>query len=151
MEPPMTPNHRLTADHLAIIEVINRYGAALDARDWPRLQTCFTARAVVNFGATRLEGPEVMVRFIEEATAGLRWQQHLLGSHDVAVEGDSATASTQLIATQVSGGDPDQALITVGTYRDVLVRTASGWRIEERTEQVGWRETRVQQGAAVRP
>ena len=151
MEPTVTQNDRLTADRLAIIEVINRYGAAIDARDWLRLGTCFTERAVVNFSSRRLEGPEAIVRFIEEAIVRVSWQQHLLGSHDVTVDGDSATASTQLIATQVTGDDADQVLITVGTYRDVLVRTASGWRISERTLAVGWRETRRQQSAAVGP
>jgi ketosteroid isomerase-like protein len=140
-----------TADRLAIIDVVNRYGAAIDARDWQRLRTCFAEQAVVNFGERRLEGPEAIARFVEEATVGVRWQQHLLGSHDIAVDGDAATASTQLIATQVSGDDPAQALITVGAYRDVLVRTAAGWRISERTMQVGWRETRVRQRAGARP
>lgn len=144
----MTPNDRLTADRLAVIEVINRYGAAVDARDWSRLKTCFTEQAVVNFQGTRpegirLEGPEAIARFIEQATIDVSWQQHLLGSHDVSVEGNRATASTQLIATQVSGGDADHALITIGAYRDVLVRAASGWCIAERTLHVGWRESRT--------
>ena len=146
----MPHSDRETADRLAIIEVINRYGAAIDAGDWARLQTCFTEQAVVDFGGRRLEGPAAIARFIEETTVGVRWQQHLLGSHDLAVGGDSATASTQLIATQVSRDNPEEVLITIGTYRDTLVRTASGWRISERTLQVGWRETRVRQRAAGR-
>ena len=66
----------------------------------------------------------------------------------MVVDSDSATATTQLISTQVSGERAEQALITVGTYRDVLVRTASDWRIAERSMCVGWRETRVRQRAA---
>ncbi|MXY36967.1 MAG: hypothetical protein F4Y54_09455, partial [Dehalococcoidia bacterium] len=61
----------------------------------------------------------------------------------VVLEGNRATATTYLHATQVereeAGGG---VVVTGGIYRDVLVRTEAGWRIAERELEGLWRERR---------
>ena len=133
---------RAQADRLAIIDVIDRYGIAVDAGDWERLKSCFTPDAVVHFSTTALNGPDAVVEFIAAATAGMPVQQHLLGNHEVTIEGDRATASTYLHATQIEPGG--EGIVNLGgVYRDVLVRSGGGWKIRERTLTPGWRERRA--------
>jgi 3-phenylpropionate/cinnamic acid dioxygenase small subunit len=39
--------------------------------------------------------------------------------------------------------DPESVRTNVGDYRDRLRRTADGWRIFERRQKTGWKETRT--------
>ena len=62
--------------------------------------------------------------------------QHLVGTHQVALDGDRATARCYLHAQHVnqSGGQ----YIVAGRYDDDVVRTPAGWRIQRRTLTVLW-------------
>lgn len=109
--------------------VMTRYGAALDERDWERLETCFTAdaTAVIPMSPAPLEGPAQIAEFCERALSGFAHTQHLLGYPDVAVDGAAATCRCPVRATHVAA---DGTLFTVGgTYREELALTAEGWRI----------------------
>ena len=113
-------------DRIAITDVINRYGTTIDAGDYEGLSGCFTPDALVRYGGGReCRGGEAVAEFVKGATVELVAQQHLLGNHDIALDGDRATATTYLHATQVEGEEAGGGVIvTGGIYRDVLVRTA---------------------------
>lgn len=93
----------------------------------------------MHYGARVCKGPEEVADFIRAATTGWAFQQHLLGSFEVTLDGDSATSRCYLHATQVAKDTPGQCLITVGVYRDRLVCTDGEWRIVERSLESGWR------------
>ena len=140
----MTDTLREQNDLIQITDVINRYGTTIDAGDYEGLAGCFTPDAVVRYGSDRdFRGGEAVAEFVKGMTVDFVAQQHLLGNHEVALDGDRATATTYLHATQVvreeAGGG---LLVTGGIYRDVLVRTDDGWRIAEREMQGLWRERR---------
>ena len=140
----MTETLREQNDRIAIVDVINRYGTTIDAGDYEGLADCFAANTVVRYGGGREfhSGAEV-AEFVKGMTVDFVAQQHLLGNHEVVLEGNRATATTYLHATQVereeAGGG---VVVTGGVYRDVLVRTESGWRIAERELEGLWRERR---------
>lgn len=131
-------------DRIAITDVINRYGTAIDADDYAGLAACFTPDAVVRYGGEReFRGGEAVAEFVKGMTVDFVAQQHLLGNHEIALDGDRATATTYLHATQVEGEEAGGGVIvTGGVYRDVLSRTEEGWRIAERGMQGLWRERR---------
>ncbi|MCC6383094.1 MAG: nuclear transport factor 2 family protein [Dehalococcoidia bacterium] len=130
---------RALADRLAVMDVLTRYGTSIDRADWERLKSCFASDARVHYGSRLCKGPDEVADFIRGATTGWAFQQHLLGSFEVTLDGDSATSSCYLIATQVAKETPGQCLVTVGVYRDRLVRLDGEWRIVERSLQAGWR------------
>jgi hypothetical protein len=68
---------------------------------------------------------------------------HLMGNHDVTLDGDRATGVVYCVAHHLSLHD-DGARDTVMTVRyvDRYLRTADGWRIEQRTINVDWEEER---------
>ena len=131
-------------DRIAITDVINRYGTTIDAGDYEGLASCFSPDAVVRYaGGREFRGGEAVAEFVRGATVGLVAQQHLLGNHEIALDGDRATATTYLHATQIEGEEAGGGVIvTGGIYRDVLVRTGGGWLIAEREMQGLWRERR---------
>jgi hypothetical protein len=124
------------ADRAEIAEVIGRYFAALDERDWARLDAVFApgAALVYDLGAparsTHPEMVELFRRFCEQFVV----TQHLASPPLVELAGDRARARTGLRALHVQE-DPAGArnVWTVyGVYHDVLARAPGGWRIVER-------------------
>lgn len=131
-------------DRIAITDVINRYGTTIDAGDYEGLADCFAPETVVRYGGGRefRSGAEV-AEFVRGMTTDFVAQQHLLGNHEIALDGDRATATTYLHATQVEREEAGGGVVTTGgIYRDVLVRTDGGWRIAERELEGLWRERR---------
>lgn len=63
------------------------------------------------------------------------WTQHLVSPHIVALEGDTARASTPVHAVHVQIRDDDTRnhWLIAAVYHDELVRTPNGWRIKART------------------
>ena len=69
----------------------------------------------------------------------LRASQHMVATHQVAVDGDRATCRCYLHAQHVRDVDGVEAQLVVGgRYDDELVRTAGGWRIARRSLTVIW-------------
>jgi 3-phenylpropionate/cinnamic acid dioxygenase small subunit len=139
----MTRTIESLADRLEIADLLNRYGWALDDRDWARLATCFTADAVGLYGPVlgRQEGLAAITRICRAALEPLDSSQHLIGSHQIDVAGDTARSRCHLHAQHTKAGTPGGDHFTLGgTYVDELVRTAAGWRIRQRELIVLWQE-----------
>lgn len=127
-------------DALVLIAAVeNAYAAAIDRRDWPALQRCFTEDATITFGrpATRGSRAEFLAwapRFHNSLGPTL----HQVSTHTATVTGPAATARCHLHAVLV---DPDGggALSVFGWYDDELVRTDGEWRIRVRDFHPVWR------------
>ncbi len=133
----------LAADVTEIIQVTNRYCFAIDAHEWDTLRTSvFLPDAVCDFGSHLgvREGVDGIIDAIATALTPLDGSQHLVGSHVVDVDGDTATCRCYLHGQHIRhdvGGDPH--FIVALTYDDELVRTADGWRIARRALIPNWR------------
>lgn len=128
----------MTSDHAAIAQVIQRYFDALDEKRYERLDEVFTADAVLRYSIDESTGPaatvaQLMAR-MRPFNQGFRFTQHLGGLPGIEIEGDAASARTNLRALHVQQRrDGTRSTWTVfGVYRDRLVRTPHGWRIAER-------------------
>jgi hypothetical protein len=126
---------RILSDREEIRDVLVAYAKSLDRRDYAGLERVFTADATGNyFAAGTYAGLDKISAFIERALSQCGPTQHLLGSIDVNVTGDNATANCYLQAIHLGKkpGYEGKVLTVWGTYRDRLVRTAEGWRIRYR-------------------
>jgi 3-phenylpropionate/cinnamic acid dioxygenase small subunit len=121
------------SDRHAIIDVLNAYATALDARDWDGLEAVFHEHAVGHYG-TVLEGRSAIVGSIRGFLDGCGATQHLLGNHRIDIDGDRAQCATKARVIHIGAGE--RATLTpyeaIGVYRDQLVRTPEGWRIMHR-------------------
>jgi hypothetical protein len=128
------------SDHVEIAQLVQRYGKALDDKNYALLDSVFTPDAVTNYELGELGNRTTyaqMRTLFERFNVVFSFTSHLLSAPLVELDGDTATAETRLIAThgleRVSG--EKSAWFVVGFYRDSLVRTADGWRIRERLFQ----------------
>lgn len=127
-------------DERDIVAVVSRYCRALDTKDWPLLDDVFVADATAQLGQPdTLVGRDAVVERITNALDKMDTTQHLVGNHEVVLDGDLATHRCYLQAQHVResvGGDPHY--IVAGQYDDRFVRTSHGWRIAHRTLNVMW-------------
>lgn len=131
---------RALADREEIRAVCVRYATALDRRDWPLLRRCFRPDVVAEYeGIGTLDGYEAVEDVCRRALEPLGASQHLLGNHDVDLDGDVAHCSTYFQAQHVRPGTPGGDLYVVaGTYTDRMERGDDGWRIAHRRLDVVW-------------
>ncbi|MFK7919350.1 MAG: nuclear transport factor 2 family protein [Ilumatobacter sp.] len=137
-------------DERNIIAVATNYTWALDEHRFDDLRDVFIADATGELGnPTLLQGIDAIIERISSALSPLDDSQHLIGNHQVALDGDEAEhrcyLHAQHIRTNAVGGPH---YIVAGRYEDQFVRTSVGWRIAHRTLNVMWTEgnTRVVRG-----
>lgn len=132
-------------DERAVVAVALRYCRALDTKDWPQLAMVFLPDATADLSSgTDLVGIDAIVGRIRAALEHLDDSQHLVGNHEVVVDGDTATHRCYLQAQHIrkaATGGPNY--IVAGRYEDRLTRTADGWRIAHRTLTVMWTDGNI--------
>ncbi|MCR4466621.1 nuclear transport factor 2 family protein [Burkholderia sp. SCN-KJ] len=136
----MTPQE--TIDRLEIQDLLTRYCHAVDRRDWNELERLFADNAMLDYAA--FGGPvgdrADIARYLKQATSAMRGTQHTISTSLLVVDGNAATARTagqvMMITADASG---DDRVCFVGLwYRDLLVRTECGWRIQSRMQERSW-------------
>ena len=113
------------ADRVALLEMAALYGDLIDERDWPGLDRVFTDDAVfdmTDIGVGAVEGLDA----IREHMRGAR---HPLAHHitNVYIDSDDPVRLRSRVI-----GILDDRRAGSGFYRDRVVRTPAGWRIEHR-------------------
>lgn len=129
-------------DVAAIIDVTIAYCWAIDTRDWEALGRVFVPDATAVFGSRLLDGLDAITQRLERTLSRLDSSQHTVSTHQVRVDGDTATSRCYVHAQHVRAAvatDGDGPLYVVaGRYDDQLVRTDDGWRIAHRTLVPMW-------------
>lgn len=125
-------------DRAEIDDLLARYCFALDRREWEDLGEVFAADAVITYSGPRVSaGLGPIVEFFRTTASAVAVTQHLLATSRVWATGpDAAEGLTHVTAHHVGYDVPLPAPSTytvTGTYQDVFVRTAVGWRIWRRT------------------
>jgi 3-phenylpropionate/cinnamic acid dioxygenase small subunit len=137
--PGIEMSTRELSDRIQIQDLLTRYAAAIDKKDWKLLDACFTPDAHLDYtsaGGTKGPYPEVR-QWLEKALAAFPVTVHFISNSTVELEGDRARARTYVI-NPMGFPNPDGSLhmFTVGAYyNDELVRTDEGWRIAKRVEE----------------
>jgi SnoaL-like protein len=128
----MADTTRRLCDLAELDEVMNRYAAAIDLRDWARLATVFTEGEIeadfTSMGVKQVfRGPvERWVDAVRQTITGFDATQHFFANHSAQIDGDRAVdtrymqARHQLSAEHYTIG---------GYYTGQMVRTPQGWRI----------------------
>ena len=137
-------------DERDIVALAARYCRALDTKNWSLLSEVFLPDATAVLGVpNELAGLDAITNRIRTALDYLDDSQHLVGNHEVAVDGDTGTHRCYLQAQhvrEVPDGSPNYMI--AGRYEDRVQRTPDGWRIAHRTLTVMWSEGNL---AVVRP
>ena len=119
-------------DRVELNEVMNRYAASIDLRDWPRLRTVFVDGEIeadfTSMGVKQVfRGPaEVWVELVRQTIAGFDATQHFFANHSAEIDGDRALDTRSMQARHQLG---DAHYTIGGYYTGQMLRTAAGWRI----------------------
>jgi hypothetical protein len=146
------------ADRIALRDLVDAYGVALDSRDPDLYASLWHDGAVFasHFPAGRPlrvpglgeehgypEGQRTAPAGMQEAITGLaaRFDQtlHFVGNHRVVLDGDRATGVTYSLAhhlRRANGATVDWILAC--TYDDLYRRTGDAWRFDRRDVHVLW-------------
>lgn len=116
-----------TTDRLALHELANRYGNAVDARDWDALAAVFAADARFVIGADE-PSPVVHVG-IDAITDMMRVGRHPVTHHVTNVVVDDSGDDVRLFF-KVLGTGP-RGRVGSADYHDTVERSPDGWRIVE--------------------
>jgi hypothetical protein len=129
MADPLT----VVLDRMELNEVMNRYAASLDLRDWPRLRSVFVDGEIeadfTSMGVKQVfrGPPDTWVELVRQTIAGSDATQHFFANHSAEVDGDRAVDIRYMQARHQLGA----AHYTIGGYyTGQMLRTAGGWRIE---------------------
>ena len=127
-------------DRVELNELMNRYAASIDLRDWARLRTVFTDQIEADFTSMGTKavfrGPaEDWVAAIRSTITGFDATQHVFANHSVELDGDRATDLRYMQARHVLG---DAHYTIGGYYTSEMARAPQGWRIARYRLTVAW-------------
>ena len=115
-----------------VAELLVRYAAGIDRRDWALFRTCFTEGCEADYGDIGVwHGADAITAWMTRAHAGLGHTLHRITNPQVSIDGDVATARSYVDAI-ILGPDNRTGVRAVGFYDDALVRTDAGWKIARR-------------------
>ena len=128
-------------DREDIIDIAVAYTWALDTKQLELLRDVFLPDVTAMLRGVECNGIDAVIERIGGSILRLDATQHLVGNHQVTVDGDTATHRCHLQSQHVKAGTPGgDNYIVGGYYDDRLVRTPAGWRIAHRTMQQTWTE-----------
>lgn len=124
------------SDWRAIEQVLYDYAWMVDRRKWEMMDAVFAPGATIDYTSTGgIKGPyRPTLEWLDRALAPWPINLHHITNVTIRIQGDRADARCYFTAPMARlRGDGSQEVITnAGYYLDAMVRTASGWRIQER-------------------
>ena len=104
-------------DRNDITEVLNRYSSSVDSFDYAGVRSALADDIQAQYAnAPAVSGGDALAKWIEEATATVIWQHHLLSVYHVDVDGDDTTALSYLTSLIRRGDlvlELDEKLVTI--------------------------------------
>ena len=119
-------------DRMELNEVMNRYAASIDLRDWSRLRSVFVDGEIeadfTSMGVKQVfhGQAEAWVDLVRQTIVGFDATQHFFANHSADIDGDRALDTRYMQARHQLG---DDHYTIGGYYTGQMLRTAAGWRI----------------------
>jgi 3-phenylpropionate/cinnamic acid dioxygenase small subunit len=132
-------------DRAAIHDVIMRYAAGVDRRDFTLVAACFAADVTGDFAGQSWESRDALVEFI----SGVRYfhtTMHMMGNQFIEVAGDSASLDSYAMLTHhaTRPGESDWLLNrSANLYVEKLERRDGSWVIARRGGEPSYAPTGV--------
>jgi uncharacterized protein (TIGR02246 family) len=126
-------------DEAAIRDLLLAFGRALDAKDWAAYGETFTEDGTFEIFGQRRVGREEIAAGPARDLSRFHRTQHFSTNHVISVDGDTATASSYMLAVHIPDGDDPSVHADIGgSYRCQCARTADGWRFRHVAVEVWW-------------
>jgi len=127
----MQTNPSSLADRLATQDVMVRYAACLDERDFDAYRACFAPDVEFHgFGPDVIHGVDAWIEFVSGVLDRFEATQHMLGPPRIELRGSQAELRTELAAQHFYREPAGRIFSLWGTYRSTLVRLEDRWCIQ---------------------
>jgi uncharacterized protein (TIGR02246 family) len=122
----------------AIVDLVTRFGFAIDAKDWEAVGALFAEDAVMAIPVgDPFAGRTAIVAILRAALDHCGPTHHLFSNHLAEIDGDRATARCYVRIYHAGGGDmADKFEETLGTFQLELRRHDGTWRFTRFEERV---------------
>jgi hypothetical protein len=126
------------ADRLLIRELIDRYSYAVNERDWPAFESCFSEDAVWDVGKPFDFIAQGRSSIVEVARTKISEQDFVIQTpHATVIWLDGGRARAHSTVTEVvSAGGGATGIQMFGSYADELIRSGGGWCFSRRVYRV---------------
>lgn len=120
------------ADRIALQDVMLRYAAGVDERDFDMYRSCFADDVeVLGFGAETVHGGDAWLAYVKNALERFGPTQHMLGPQLATVDGDKAHCRTDVQALHYLKEPEGQTLTLWATYETDMQRINGEWKIKK--------------------
>jgi 3-phenylpropionate/cinnamic acid dioxygenase small subunit len=124
------PNKISVADRIALQDVMLRYAAGVDDRDYELYQSCFDDNLqVLDFGPEPYESKAAWLEYVWSALEKYSSSQHMLGPQLATIDGDMAYTRSDVQALHYFKDGEHERFILWATYFTDMRRCGSDWRI----------------------
>lgn len=132
-------NLERVSDELEIASLFTRYCSAVDSKDWQLYRSMFTDDARVDYSAAGLVVGtcDEAVDFLGRHQASITTGMHYVTNVETRFDGDRAEAVAMWFNAVRLPGETDTSFFG-GRWHDELIRTPSGWRIQNLRLEVTW-------------
>lgn len=122
------------SDEREILNQLGEFARILDSRRWADVPSVFADSITFDYGqGGEQSGLEALTKNFSQFLDGCGPSQHLLGSIQLELDGDSAVTRSYVQARHQGAGEKsDLYLDSNGEYIDRWERRAEGWRIVRR-------------------
>jgi ketosteroid isomerase-like protein len=127
-------------DRIEIEDLARRYSHAIDARDWPGVDACFSPNATVVGTTSQGPYPEY-IKNLRPSVESFKTTMHFLGDQVVTVEGDRGSVTTYGVAFHLGATPPGEDFVIGVHYVDQVGREDGVWRITQRFVKAIWRKS----------
>ena len=125
-------NENNAADRIALQDVMLKYAAGVDERDFDLYASCFTENVeVLDFGEAPINGRVEWVEYVKAALDNYGPTQHMLGPQLASIDGDNAHCRTDVQALHYLKQPEGEILTLWATYETDMIRTNEGWKISK--------------------
>ncbi|CAN7573063.1 nuclear transport factor 2 family protein [Mesorhizobium amorphae] len=126
---------RAFTDERAVILIADGIDRAVDAQDWKLARSYFAEQVTVDFSSLSGQPPATIASddLIGTWAANLKGSKtslHLRTNHQVAIDGNGATVSSNGYAWNRMEGNGDPLWEVWGTYEHHLTRSDAGWKVD---------------------
>ncbi|ARN75712.1 nuclear transport factor 2 family protein [Oceanicoccus sagamiensis] len=117
-------------DRTALQDLMLRYAAGVDERDYDLYASCFAEQLeVVGFGEKSFNSKEAWLDYVWTALKGYGETQHMLGPQLATIEGDTAQTRNDVQAFHSLLDQEAQHFILWATYKTEMKKFGGAWKI----------------------
>jgi hypothetical protein len=115
-----------------LMDVVLRYAAGIDRRDWQLLRSCFTDDCKADYGdAGQWNSGDELTAFMEQVHRGCGHTMHWIGNHVIHADREGYAGRTYSRGV-ILRADNRKGRQIYGYYDDRFVPAEGGWKIASR-------------------